>query len=488
MHLAHLPSVRAEQLPDAPALTDDQFGVLSNKGFDALVALATATLQAAGVGPGDVVAVKLPNRVELVVALFAAWRLGAAVTPVNPALTDDDVSFQVSDARAVVVIAGTDEGAGNVPVLTVDELLSDSVGPRHPLPEPVDDSLALLVFTSGSTSKPKGCELTHANLNAMTASMIAALRLTKDDHSLLILPLFHVNGIVVSVLSPLLAGGQSTIAGRFTPQTFFDYVQDRRPTYFSAVPAIYTMLTALPDEVAPDTSSLRFAACGAAPMPPATIAAFEERYGVGIIEGYGLSEGTCASTSNPLDGLRKPGTVGVALPGQTVAIMDSDGNLLTDGSPGEVVIKGPNVMRGYLNRPEETAQALQHGWLHTGDVGTLDEDGYLTLRDRIKDLIIRGGENIMPKQIEHAIYELPVVLETAVVGRPHPVLGEVPVAFVSLREPSALTPDDIATFLNDKLARFKQPADIYIVDEVPKNPVGKIDKPRLRRELTPEPA
>jgi acyl-CoA synthetase (AMP-forming)/AMP-acid ligase II len=488
MHLAHLPSVRADQRPDAPALTDDHLGELSNTSFDALVTLAVGSLQAAGVGPGDVVAVKLPNRVELVVALFAAWRLGAAVTPVNPALTADDVSFQLSDAGAVVVVTETHESSVTIPVLTVDELLSDSPLPRQPLPEPTDDSLALLVFTSGSTSTPKGCELTHANLNAMTAAMIEAMRLTEDDHSLLILPLFHVNGIVVSVLSPLLAGGQSTIAGRFAPQTFFDHVQDRRPTYFSAVPAIYTMLTALPADVTPDTSSLRFAACGAAPMPPAYIAAFEERYGVDIVEGYGLSEGTCASTSNPLDGPRKPGTVGIALPGQTVAIMGADGTLITDGSPGEVVIKGPNVMRGYLNRPDETAQALRDGWLHTGDVGTLDDDGYLTLRDRIKDLIIRGGENIMPQQIEHAIYQLPAVLETAVVGRPHPVLGEVPVAFVSLREPAALTPDEIMTFLSDKLAKFKQPTDIYIVDQVPKNPVGKIDKPRLRRELTPEPA
>ena len=357
--------------------------------------------------------------------------------------------------------------------------------PDTPLHE---SDLALIVYTSGTTGQPKGVELTQANLSAMSATMIDSLELTGADHSLLILPLFHVNGLVVSILSPLRAGGRSTIVGKFSAQAFFQAVQTARPTFFSAVPAIYSMLANLPPEVAPDTSSLRFVACGAAPMPAALIGEIENRFGVVVIEGYGLSEATCASTANPLRGVRKPGTVGVALSGQAVKIMAPDGSLLPVGERGEVVIQGPTVMRGYLNRPAATADALGDGWLHTGDIGVLDEDGYLTLVDRVKDMIIRGGENIYPKEIENAIYSHPAVLEVAVVGKPHPVMGEEPVAFVSTKAGRSLTSAELLEHVADRLAAYKKPTEITFIDEVPKNPVGKIDKPRLRRELAAESA
>ena len=257
--------------------------------------------------------------------------------------------------------------------------------------------------------------LDHANLTAMVAMITTAFDVTAADHCLLILPLFHVNGILVSVLSPLAAGGCTTITGRFSPSTFFDTVEAVRPTYFSAVPAIYAMLSALPDDVDPDTSSVRFAICGAAPMPAELIARFEQRYGTTIVEGYGLSECTCVATVNPVDGPRKAGTVGLPLPGQEVALLDTDGKPTTDGQ-GEVIVRGPNVMRGYLNKPEDTARTLADGWLHTGDVGYFDADGYLVLVDRVKDMIIRGGENIYPKEIENVLYTHPAVLEAAVVG------------------------------------------------------------------------
>jgi long-chain acyl-CoA synthetase len=257
-----------------------------------------------------------------------------------------------------------------------------------------------------------------------------ALELTSADRSLLILPLFHVNGILVSVLSPLAVGGSTTITGRFSPSTFFDTVEAVRPTYFSAMPAIYAMLGTLPDYVRPDTSPVRFAVCGAAPMPAELIARFEDRYGIVVVEGYGLSEGSCASTINPIHGPRKPGTLGRPLPGQQVAFLGANGQPTEEG-PGEVIVRGPNVMRGYLNQPEETARTLDGGWLHTGDVGCFDDDGHLVLVDRVKDMIIRGGENIYPKEIENILYQHPAVLEAAIVGRPHDVLGEEPVAFVA---------------------------------------------------------
>jgi long-chain acyl-CoA synthetase len=218
-------------------------------------------------------------------------------------------------------------------------------------------------------------------------------------------------------------------------------------------------------------------------MPVELINRFETRYGIPILEGYGLSEGTCASTSNPLDGVRKPGTVGVALPGVEVAVMDERGQIMTDGSPGEVVVRGPSGMRGYLNRPDETEKTIVDGWLHTGDIGYLDSDGYLTLVDRAKDMIIRGGENIYPKEIESVLYNLPEIVEAAVVGRPHPVYGEVPVAFLAIREGADVTTEKVQEHLRQSLAKYKLPAEIVVVDELPKNPVGKFDKPKLRRHF-----
>jgi long-chain acyl-CoA synthetase len=487
MHFAALPEQRAEYSPDGPALADSHNGRLTNKEWSARVQTAASRLRSAGVQAGDVVAVKLPNRIELIITLFAAWRLGAAATPVNPSLTAAEVAYQLDDSSARVLVS--EEGSSppaEVAVVSLPELAHPTEAAVPPGNYAADD-LALLVYTSGTTGQPKGVELTHRNIMAMTQSMISAMRLGADAHSLLILPLFHVNGIVVSVLSPLLAGGQATVAGRFNPATFFPTVEDVRPTYFSAVPTIYAMLADLPAEVTPDTSSVQFAACGAAPMPVELINRFQDRYGIPILEGYGLSEGSCASTSNPIDGLRKPGTVGTALPGVEVAVMDEHGQLLTDGSPGEVVVRGPTVMRGYLNRPDETAKTIVDGWLHTGDIGYLDVDGYLTLVDRAKDMIIRGGENIYPKEIESVLYKLPEIVEAAVVGRPHPVYGEVPVAFLAIREGADVSTEQVQEHLRRSLAKYKLPAEIFVVDELPKNPVGKFDKPRLRRHFAAAP-
>jgi acyl-CoA synthetase (AMP-forming)/AMP-acid ligase II len=484
VHFSTLPAARASDAPDAPCLTDDLLGTLTNAEVASRVDTAVAALAARGVTHGGVVAVRLPNRTDLVVALFAAWRLGAAVTPINPALAPGEVEYQLADSGATVLLTHDALVVPGVATLAPEDLATSSGGPEVALHDPDPDDLALLVYTSGTTGRPKGVQLTHANLDAMTAAMVEALSLDERDHSLLILPLFHVNGIVVSILSPLRAGGQATIAGRFDPRTFFSTLESVRPTYFSGVPAIYTMLANLPAEVEPDTSSLRFVACGAAPMPASLIGQVEQRFGVVLVEGYGLSESTCASTSNPLDGVRKPGTVGVALPGQRVAIMDADGSLLPTGERGEVVVQGPTVMRGYLNRPEETARTLRDGWLHTGDVGTLDEDGYLRIVDRVKDMIIRGGENIYPQEIEQAIHLHPAVLEAAVVGRPHPVMGEEPVAFVVLKEGASLDQDALVAFLTERIAKFKLPTEVSFIDEVPKNPVGKFDKPKLRSTLT----
>jgi len=484
MNLAALPDRRAAKDPIGSAVADDKTD-LDNTQFLAAVQRAAASLRARGISAGDVVAIMLPNTATFVVSLFAAWRLGATVTPINPSLTPTEVNYQVGDAAAKVLIAQTatdfDPGA---PVVSTDAL--DGGEPTLGLmnaPEYPDSALALLIYTSGTTGRPKGVMLDHANLNAMCGAVIDGFQLTPDDHSLLILPLFHVNGIVVGTLSPLLAGGRATIAGRFKVDTFFDRMEQTRATYFSAVPTIYTMLCGLPASVKPDSSSVRFAVCGAAPASVELLEAFESRYGIPIIEGYGLSEGSCASTVNPLTGKRKAGTVGLPLPGQTIRLVDASGNPVPDGEAGEVVIKGANVMRGYLNRPEETAKAIVDGWLHTGDVGRFDEDGYLVLVDRAKDMIIRGGENIYPREIEAVVHGLPQIAEAAVVGRAHPIYGEEPVLFVSLHPDATLDTDAIREHLRASLSKYKLPVEITIMPDLPKNPVGKIDKPTLRQRL-----
>jgi acyl-CoA synthetase (AMP-forming)/AMP-acid ligase II len=478
--LALLPETRATAQPHAPAIADDAVA-LDNRAFVARVARASAHLARLGVGPGDVVAIALPNRIELIVSLFAAWRLGAAATPVNPALTRAEMQYQVDDAGAKVVIG---EGLElDATIVEVDALAAEPTLHTAP-PDVRPDALALLIYTSGTTGKPKGVMLDHANIAAMCDMTRTGLGITAGDHSLLILPLFHVNGIVVGTLAPLLAGGQVTVAGRFSPKTFFGLVERIRPTYFSAVPAIYAMLTSLPEAATADTSSLRLVVCGAAPMPAELIARVENTLGVVLVEGYGLSEGSCASTLNPYDGVRKPGTVGLPLPGQEVRVVDHLGRPLPQGERGEVVIRGANVMRGYLNRPDDTAKTIIDGWLHTGDVGIFDEDGYLRIVDRIKDMIIRGGENIYPKEIETALYGHDGVLEVAVVGRPDDVLGEVVVAYVSARPDADVTAEELHALCAERLAKYKRPALIEVLDELPKNAVGKIDKPALRALAT----
>jgi long-chain acyl-CoA synthetase len=474
--LPALPETRAAAAPSAPCIADDATR-LDNAEFARRVAAAAGRLERLGVCKGDVVAIALPNRIELVVALFAAWQLGAAATPVNPALTTAEMQYQVDDAGAVVVIGDGLELDGTV--LEVAALDGD---PAFAAPVAVaPDDLALLIYTSGTTGKPKGVMLDHANVAAMCEMVSQGLGVTADDHSLLILPLFHVNGIVIGTLTPLLASGQVTVAGRFSPKTFFGLVERVRPTYFSAVPAIYAILTSLPEAPTADTSSLRLVVCGAAPMPTELIARVESTLGVVLVEGYGLSEGTCASTLNPYDSVRKPGTVGLPLCGQEVCVVDPDGRPVPQGERGEVVIRGANVMQGYLNRPEETAKTIVDGWLHTGDVGIFDADGYLRIVDRIKDMIIRGGENIYPKEIETALYGHEEVLEAAVVGHPDEVLGEVVVAYVSLRSGADVTADELHELCGERLAKYKRPVAIELLAALPKNPVGKIDKPSLRR-------
>lgn len=477
MDLASLPDRRAAHEPQGLAISDPRHS-LTNEQFLFRVRAAAHHLQERGIGEGDVVAVMLPNRVEFVVLLFAAWRIGAAVTPVNPSLTKPEVHRQVTDSRArLLVLEDLESAPVSVVALSVDRLYDPGLGPERPRTD--SSALALLIYTSGTTGVPKGVMLDHANLDAMTSMLSEALDLGHSDRCLLILPLFHVNGIV-SVLMSLLAGASVFASDKFNPHTFFEVVERQRPTFFSAVPTIYGMLAALPEDVRPDTSSLRFGVCGAAPASAELLIRFESRYGFPLIEGYGLSEATCASTLNPLDGPRRAGTVGLPLPQQEVRIVDAVGNQVDRGVDGEVVLRGPNLMRGYLGRPEETARVLIDGWLHTGDVGHLDEDGYLVLVGRSKDMIIRGGENIYPKEIEDVLVGHPSVLEAAVIGVPNEKWGEVVVAYVQPRPGQSVDTAGLKALCTEHLSGYKRPTEYVVVEAIAKNAVGKIDKVSLR--------
>ncbi|MFD8758429.1 class I adenylate-forming enzyme family protein [Streptomyces mirabilis] len=489
MNFASLPDRRAEVDPQGAAVSDGRQS-LTNAQLLSRVRRTARQLHDLGIGPGDVVALKLTNRVEFVLLLFAAWRLGATITPVNPSMTGVEVVRQLKDsgARLLVVEDGSETTAG-LATLTVGELREHQAPEWDHAPRLDSSALALLIYTSGTTGVPKGVMLDHANIDAMVEMGRQALELGPSDRCLLILPLFHVNGIVVSILTPLLAGASVVIAGRrFDPHHFFDLVEQERPTFFSAVPTIYSMLAALPDDVRPDTSSVRFAVCGAAPASDELLTRFEARYGFPLVEGYGLSEGTCGSTINPVGGPRRAGTVGLPFPGQEIRILDADGTEVAPGTDGEVVVRGPNVMRGYLGRPDETARVVVDGWLHTGDVGHVDAEGYLTLVGRSKDMIIRGGENIYPKEIEDVLASDPSVLEAAVIGVPDEKWGEVVVAYVQPRPGSTVDAAALKALCARSLTGFKRPASYVVVEAIPKNAVGKIDKGSLRAGHTAVPA
>ncbi len=467
---------------DAPCVRDD-VTALSYRRFAERVDALAAQLSRLGVARGEVVAIWLPNRAELLVAMMATWRLGATASPVNPQFLVPEAKRQIDDCNAAIVVAEREEPLLSRTTLLIGDFHTDPDPTWQPPDQPEPDEIALLIYTSGSTGVPKGVQLTHANLQYMGTAIGQNSDLSAADHALLILPLFHVNAIAVSFLAPILAGGQLSITGQFSVTRFFADVARLRPTYFSAVPTIYAMLvSAMPDDV--DLSSLRFAICGAAPISRELLGHAERQLGVPILEGYGLTEGTCASACNPLHGTRKAGTVGPALPGQTIAIVGPSGEHLPPGEAGEVVIAGPSLMRGYLNQPTATARTIRDQWLYTGDIGKLDEDGYLTLVDRLKDMIIRGGENIYPKEIENVLAEHPGVLEAAVVGRPHELYGEVPIAYVVPYPGADVSGAALQQHLAGRLTRIKLPESITLVDELPRNPVGKIDKPTLRQQLS----
>ncbi|MGH3026148.1 MAG: class I adenylate-forming enzyme family protein, partial [Gaiellaceae bacterium] len=400
-----------------------------------------------------------------------------------------------SGARVVVcteaLAAALEQRRERLPVLrelvTVDQAATDPlaalrVGGAVESPAPVRaDELAALVYTSGTTGRPKGAMLTHRNFIANAWMLAEPLPLSRGDAMGMVLPLFHVNAQLVTTVVPLLLGGRIAMWERFSATTFWETAARFEPVTFSAVPTMLAALVHAPGADRAEVNTLRFVICGAAPLSPALFRRFEEKFGLKVLEGYGLTEATCCSTINPFLGPRKIGSIGIATRGQQVAILDEQDVEAATGTVGEVCVRGPNVMQGYYNRPEASAETLRDGWLHTGDVGYRDADGFFFLVDRKKDMIIRGGENIYPREIEDVLLEHPAVQGAAVIGRPDEVRGEEVHAVLVLAPGTGI--DEIEAHCRESLAPFKVPATWECTAELPKTSTGKIDKKPLREAL-----
>ena len=472
--------------------------------LDDLSGRAAARLREAGLSPGQVVALQLPNIPQFLVAYFGALKAGLVVLPLNPLLMASELEYHLTDSAAVLLIGFqglhaeaakacettgvplylVSAGEGALPEGTrpVTELISTA-----PLDEPGGDVVArgpddtaVLVYTSGTTGKPKGAELTHFQLymNCTVAGGLFGAR--SDDVVLAVLPFFHVFGLS-SVLNVFVRyGGCLSILPRFQPSAVLDAIEADRCTVIGGVP---TMLHALAqqDITGRDLSALRVAVSGGASLPEDIMRTFEDKYGIEVLEGYGMTE-TASSCSFNRPGDRKVLSIGKPLWGVRMRVADSSGQLLPPGREhvGEILIRGHNVMKGYLGRPEATAETLRGGWLHSGDLGYVDEDGFYFIVDRAKDLVIRGGYNVYPREIEEVLYAHPAILEAAVIGKPDERLGEEVVAVVALREGASVSAEEIIAYCRERLAAYKYPREIRFMAELPKGPSGKILKAALR--------
>jgi long-chain acyl-CoA synthetase len=435
-----------------------------------------------GLRPGDRVGLMLPNGLHFPVLYAAILRAGAIVVPMNPMLRDREVRFHLADSGAREVFVWHDVAA-EAPDAAI---IVDEDGPALPpaagvpmMPRDAGDT-AVVLYTSGTTGTPKGAELTHANLarNLEVAGALFGL----DERSVVLgaLPLFHAFGQTCGMNATLAAGGTLTLVPRFDAAVVLETIEADRVTVFQGVPSMYGALLHHPRRADHDVSSLRTCVSGGAALPVELLHAFERAFGATILEGYGLSETSPIASFNHPDRERRPGSIGTPVAGVEMKVVGERGEDLPAGAVGEILVRGHNVMKGYWNRPEATAAAITpDGWLRTGDLARIDPAGRFYVVDRKKDLIIRGGYNVYPREVEEVLHEHPAVREAAVVGIPDERLGEEVVAAVALADGEAATPEQLREFVRGQLAAYKYPRHVWIVDELPKGPTGKI----LRREL-----
>lgn len=506
LNLASILCETARALPDATALMDGE-ARWSYRDVAREVELFAAHLRSLGITPGQQVAVLLPNSPAFTVAYFGILHAGATVVPLSFLSVAREIAFALEDSECIALVSSVAfgdtareafeaapgchnllfvaEDATLLPLIDapVDRSLSCDLAPTRA------DDRAVILYTSGTTGQPKGAELTHFNMwsNAqfcgerLLSTPVKIQTLGPGQVVLAALPLFHSYGQTCNQNSTLLAGGTLTYMRRFSPEAALEVIRRDGVTVFSGVPTMYLQLLEQTDTAPDALDGIRHCFSGGAPLPRAVIRTFTERYGITVLEGYGLSETSPVATFSTLEREHRPGSIGHPIFGCDVRVFDEHDHEVPDGEIGEIVIRGYNVMKGYYNRPEATREALRKGWFHSGDLGKRDADGYLYVVDRKKDMILRGGFNVYPREVEEILYRHPDVLEVVVVGVPDDIQGEEIKAYVALKSeaPSGKTDEQLLEYCRQQLGATKYPRLFEFLPSLPKGPTGKI----LRREL-----
>ncbi len=453
-----------------------------------------------GVQPGDRVGLWLRNCPEFVASLFGILQAGAVAVPINNFLKPDEVNFILGDAGVDVVITDAELGSHSrvltaarpglklffIERLTATPARTGKAPPHFPQhrAHPSTADLAVLIYTSGTTGRPKGAMLSHGNLLHNVESCRIVLQTVELDRFAVLLPLFHSYMLTVGLLLPLLVGGSIVLVKSLHPvRNVLQEILQRQATVLPAIPQFYRSMVNSP---MPVPLPLRLCVSGAAPLPVQVLKDFEAKFNIPLIEGYGLSEASPVVTKNPLDGTRKPGSIGLPIAHVEVSIQDESGRLLGPHEIGEVCVRGGNVMLGYWKQPEETAKALRNAWLLTGDIGYRDEEGYYFITDRKKDMLLVNGINVYPREIEEVIYQFPGVKEAAVIGKPDSRKGEQPIAFVAANDGEVVEETALRHFLRKRLADYKVPRKVVLLASLPRNATGKILKTTLRQLPLPE--
>ncbi|HVQ59857.1 MAG TPA: long-chain fatty acid--CoA ligase [Solirubrobacterales bacterium] len=449
-------------------------------------------LRERGMQQGDRVGVMLPNVPEFPVAYYGVLRAGGVVVPMNVLLKRREIAFYLEDSGAKILLAwhgfaeeardgAADAGSELIEVepASFAELLAGAE-PHTELADSAEGDTAVILYTSGTTGKPKGAELTHFNLsrNADISSRTTC-EVSEGDVVLGALPLFHSFGQTVGMNASLRVGATLTLVPKFDPADTLETIQRDKVTHFYGVPTMYGAVLHHPGREDYDTSSLRTCVTGGASMPVEVLRGFEEALECVVLEGYGLSETSPVASSNHPDMERKPGSIGTPLEEVEMKVFDEDDNEVAQGEIGEIVIRGHNVMKGYWQRPDATAEAMRGGWFHTGDMAKVDEEGYFFIVDRKKDLIIRGGYNVYPREVEEVLYEHPKIREAAVVGIAHNEWGEEIGAAVVCHDGEELEAAEVSEYVKERIAAYKYPRVVWFLEELPKGPTGKI----LKREI-----
>jgi acyl-CoA synthetase (AMP-forming)/AMP-acid ligase II len=491
-NVRHLLETRVSEHDAKPFLFSEADGrEWSYAQFDRAVNRTANMLRSHCIGKGDVVSLLLPNSAEYIIAYFACWKIGAIAGPVNSLLKAEEIEWVASNSEAKLMLVASqwsenvpDFLRGEDPRFVVFDDVDDACGEFEGELQKIDvasDDAAIIIYTSGTTGKPKGCLLTHGNLIANAQQITEWMRFGPGDRLLTVMPLFHMNAVSVTTMTALYAGGSTVVSPKFSASKFWDIIEKYQITSFGSVATMLSMLLARAEQADIPvfrSGSLRFAMCGSAPVPAEVLKRFEETFGCLVIEGYGLSESTCRSTFNPPNENRRPGSCGLPI-GNEMKVVDDDGKEVPDGHLGEIVLRGPNICKGYFRNPEATEKAFRNGWFHTGDIGYRDEDGFFYIADRKSDMIIRGGENIYPREIDDLLYTHPAIEAAAVIGVPDKLYGEEVAAFIVLKPGQSATANEIIEYCREHLADYKCPKTVHFLDEIPKGPTGKL----LKREL-----